>query len=98
MPNVDVLNTSRASTGVATPPSSAQKTWHYVTADKQQLVATPTQLRDLFRKGEVTGHTLVWAKGEASWARLDTVPALAQFLSLHTYTCPGEVGWNDAER
>ena len=55
----------------------AARTWHYAGADKKQRTATAAELRELFAAGTITGSTLVWAKGEAGWARLDQVPSLS---------------------
>mmetsp|Transcript_40466 Transcript_40466/g.98210 ORF Transcript_40466/g.98210 Transcript_40466/m.98210 type:complete len:146 (+) Transcript_40466:3-440(+) len=56
------------------------RAWYYVGPDKKQYTAPAHQLHALLLKGEVRPATLVWAKGEAGWARLDQVKALAPLL------------------
>ncbi|KAL1496144.1 hypothetical protein AB1Y20_014764 [Prymnesium parvum] len=52
--------------------------WFYVGRSKQRLRATREELAQLAMEGEVTGETLVWAKGRAEWSLLREVRGLAE--------------------
>ena len=65
--------------------------WRYVGSDKQQHSATAEELEAMLFKGHVKRSTLVWAKGEAGWAKLEAVPALATLCQSRPAVVPHEL-------
>ena len=70
------------------PPPGDGRTWHYVDSSKQQRTAKAAELRKLYDEGAITGSTLVWAKGEAGWAKLEKVAALQSTLTETPVAAP----------
>jgi len=59
------------------------RTWYYAGSDKKQHTATFQELQALFSKGVITRKTLVWAKNEIGWAKLENVDAFKFILGAH---------------
>lgn len=58
--------------------SSPASTWYYAADGERVGPRSLDQMRILFADGTLTGETLVWAQGMATWAPAAALPILAQ--------------------
>ncbi|GHA30439.1 hypothetical protein GCM10007989_27770 [Devosia pacifica] len=85
-PEVDQQNTLSDDTEDAEetddgpPPVPTQASYYYVGDGAQQGPVSIEELTSLIEEGTVSADTLVWKRGEADWAELETLPELAELI------------------